>query len=309
MCVDSSTELSSSLLLSPASNFAFTPTIDLTLEPNADLAKVFSPPHPQAVAKEPLSSTQLSVSEERQVRDALLETIVKCMEIQNSLYRLVLLKLQTHVTAAAAAAAAAVVVGLTDADSQPSEASDLPSTLTSKENDADSQLSRASDLPNVPSAENVGNALGSHHMESTTESLNNAPEASSMKRLGSTSRTCSSDCSDVSLNDDPEAPSKENADLSLNNVPNNPTMESLDKTPVVDSVDDTGAALNDAPQAPNTEGSREIFNDAPRALLCELKAPLEALMRCADIQRELFQRLVTVNLTTTEEATDVSGKI
>ena len=307
MCVDSSTELSTSLLLSSASNFAFTPTIDFTSEPNADPAKVFSPPHPPAVAKEPRSSTQLSVSEERQVRDALLETIVKCMEIQNSLYRLVLLKLQTHVTAADAATA--VVVGQTDADSQPSGASDLPNTLTSTENDADSQLSGASDLPYVPNAENVGNAPGSHHMESTTESLNNAPEASSMERLGSTSGTCSSDCSDVSLNDDPEAPSKENADVSLNKAPNNPTMESLDKTPGVDSVDDTGAALNDAPQAPSTEGSREIFNDAPRALLCELKAPLEALMRCADIQRELFQRLATVDFTTTEEATDISGKI
>ena len=150
-------------------SFSFTPSINFISE--SDPAVVFSPPQTSAAGKEPLST--LSVSEGQQIKDALLESIVKCMQIQNSLHRLVLLKLQVHVTAAA---------GQTDTDPQ---------------------------------------------------------------------------CSGASL----------------------------------------------VAKDPSKEGSRDSLSDT-RALLCELKEPLEGLMRCADIQRSLFQRLMAVNLITTKEEAD-----
>ena len=151
-----------------STSFSFTPSIKFISE--ADPAQVFTPPQPPAAGEKDPLSTQLSVSEGQQLRDSLLETIVKCIEIQNSLYRLVLLKLQTHVTAAAAAAAAAAA-GQTDADSQLSGATDLPSTLTSTENDApgaqctDSATASLNDAPKAPS------------MEGSTECLNDSPRA------------------------------------------------------------------------------------------------------------------------------------
>ena len=146
-----------------STSFSFTPSIKFISE--ADPAQVFTPPQPPAAGEKDPLSTQLSVSEGRQLRDSLLETIVKCIEIQNSLYRLVLLKLQTHVTAAAAAA------GQTDADSQLSGATDLPSTLTSTENDApgaqctDSATASLNDAPKAPS------------MEGSTDCRNDSPRA------------------------------------------------------------------------------------------------------------------------------------
>lgn len=147
--------------------FSFTPSINFISE--SDPARVFSPTQAPADGKEPLST--LTVSEGQQLKDALLQSIVKCMQIQNSLYRLVLVKLQAHVTA--------------DGQTDP------------------------------------------HRSGASTSS-----------------------------------------------------------------------------KALNTEVSREGANDVPSALLCELKEPLEGLMRCTDIQRSLFQRLVTVNSMTSEELTD-----
>ena len=63
--------------------------------PISDPAPVFTPPQPQAADKKPLSV--LSVSEAQELKNALLESIAKCMQIQNSLYKLVLLKLQAFI--------------------------------------------------------------------------------------------------------------------------------------------------------------------------------------------------------------------
>ena len=164
MSTDPSTDESREPL--PSFSYSFTPNINFISE--SDPARVFTTPQPPAAENEPLSS--LSVSEGQQLRDALLESIVKCMQIQNSLYRLVLLKLQACAT------------GLTDADSQHS------------------------------------------------------------------------------------------------------------------------AALNASSKVPSAKSTGDSQNTAVGAFLCELKEPLNALMRCADIQRLLFQRLITVNLITTEEA-------
>lgn len=63
--------------------------------PNSDPGRVFTPPQLQAAKKEPLSV--LSVAEAQELKNALLESIAKCMQIQNSLYKLVLLKLQVFI--------------------------------------------------------------------------------------------------------------------------------------------------------------------------------------------------------------------
>ena len=58
----------------------------------------------------------------------------------------------------------------------------------------------------------------------------------------------------------------------------------------------------------DTENSEKSVNGAPRTLLGELQDPLNALIRCADIQRELFQSMMTMNELNTKEASDLSGK-
>lgn len=164
---DSSTDSSEVL---PSHTFSLTPTIDFTAsQSTADPVDVFS--QSQATVGKDKPAESLSVLEGRQLMDSLLESVVKCMQIQNSLHRLVLLKLQQH---------AAVSEGQTDAVPGHSNATDLP-------------------------------------------------------------------------------------------------------------------------KARSEESTRENPNYDPGALLCELKEPLGALMSCADIQRALFQRMITVNLLTSEE--------
>ena len=152
---DSSGDGNSEIL--PPHNFSLTPTIDFTSQSTSDPHDVFRQP-----------AKTLTSSEGQQLTDCLLESIIKCMQVQNSLYRLVLLKLNQHVT---------------DAVSGDTEASDLP-------------------------------------------------------------------------------------------------------------------------EAGQAESTRQNGTHDPGALLCDLKEPLGALMRCADIQRGLFQRMILVNVMTTEHLSD-----
>ena len=314
--------------------FFFTPSIDFISESHAVPARVFSPTQPPAAGKEPLST--LTVSEGQQLRDALLQSIVKCMQIQNSLYRLVLVKLQAHVKAG-------------QTDSQRSYASDsLKATSAVKEaeiiNDGhsnhradDTTENRLDDVPKVPA------------LESAEGSLDDIPEASSLRRTGE------------SLKYVPDASRVDGAGLNLNDTPKdlgrqNSGETSTDATEAT-SGDSTGNCQNDVarvtgtatteenlrefPKAPIEEctakrpegsgilgtasmGDPEVnLNDAPEAssskvdgpsdvtstLLCELKNPLETLVRCTNIQRTLFQRLISLNLISAAEvATDSSGK-
>lgn len=151
----------------PPHTFSLTPTIDFTSQSTADPRDVFRQP-----------AQTLTFSEGRQLTDCLLESIVKCMQIQNSLHRLVLLKLSQH---------AACTEGQTDAVSRDTDASDLP-------------------------------------------------------------------------------------------------------------------------EARHAESARQNRTNDPGALLCDLKEPLGALMRCADIQRGLFQRMIAVNLMTPGESSDLSDE-
>ena len=74
------------------------------------------------------------------------------------------------------------------------------------------------------------------------------------------------------------------------------------------SVYNKEVAAIDASKASNTENAEKSVNGAPLTLLCELQDPLNALIRCADIQRELFQSVMTVSELNTKEASDLSGK-
>ena len=74
------------------------------------------------------------------------------------------------------------------------------------------------------------------------------------------------------------------------------------------SVYNKEVAAIDASKASNTENAEKSVNGAPLTLLCELQDPLNALIRCADIQRELFQSVMTLNELKTKEASDLSAK-
>lgn len=80
--------------------FSFSSTPSMNFSSTSDHSSVFAPVQLLKSEKEPLSA--LTVAKKERVRDDLLQSIVKCMQIQSSLYRLVLLKLQLHVTAEAA---------------------------------------------------------------------------------------------------------------------------------------------------------------------------------------------------------------
>ena len=79
---------------SPNTLFTFTPNISFTSESNP--AFVFTAAQTHATERQ--KPTALSISEAKQLRDGLLGSIVKCTQIQNSLYRLLILKLQAHIT-------------------------------------------------------------------------------------------------------------------------------------------------------------------------------------------------------------------
>ena len=169
MIIDSSTEsIDAQLSSSSTQDFSHSTIVELTSEASAD----------PAVEKE--TAQTLTVSEGKQLTEALLKSIMKCMQIQNSLYRLVLLKL----------------------------------------------AGRAS-------------------------------------------------CSSSQLNTD---------------VP-----------------EDTGTS--EMHEAPSMDSTGENLKYDPKVLICELKEPLEALMRCASIQRTLFQRLTSVNLATLKLSNGNQGKV
>ena len=235
------------------------------------------------------------------------------MQIQNSLYRLVLLKLQACVT------------GLTDAESQHSEAlnsATVPSTGSAGENllnvakkiDSYFQHDSLSDSPKALSTESTGlclNAIsGVNHTVNAKKSWNDASKVSSkentLDRINNIPDISSVDSTVVNLTSSvPEASITEN-EVGIENdsfkIPND--------TPGTSSVNSKEIDLADASKASNkdSEGEGKSSSDTPMSLLCELKEPINALMHCADIQRVLLQRLIKMNVMTTEETSDSSVK-
>ena len=113
------------------------------VRPKSDPARVFTPPQPQAADKKPLSA--LSVSEAQELKNALLESVAKCMQIQNSLYKLVLLKLQAFIRDQADADADAEQRGASSGDTGDNQNTG-PGTLLNEIKEPLNSLMRCADI-------------------------------------------------------------------------------------------------------------------------------------------------------------------
>ena len=214
----------------PSPSTLFSPTSNISFTSESNPACVFTAAQTHATERQ--MPTALSISDAKQLRDALLGSIVKCTQIQNSLYRLLILKLQAHVT------------GPSDTGL---ECSDTSASLleTSGIEKAEECVLNGAQLANIDSK----------HAKSTRVCLDNI----------------TSECGTLNA------------------------AGGLDDASKISYVKDT-------------ENSEKSVNGAPRTLLGELQDPFNALIRCADIQRELFQRMMTINELNTKEASDLSGK-
>mgnify|MGYP000073149605 CR=1 FL=1 len=158
---------------------------------------MFNPQQPcsenRCVGKEPLSS----VTSKLELRDSLIQNIVKCRKIQNSLYRLVLLKLQSHVTA-----------------------------VTRDHTDSNCKETSASTIERSGANENI--TAGDPSLEDVTGSVHGASEVftteSEVEGLND-SLVCPSEKNQVE-NADYAASDVVGAELNISNVPEVPTMES-----------------------------------------------------------------------------------
>ena len=287
--------MSASLPSTSKYDFAFTPVINFTSE--LDPARVFTPPQPQGAHKQPLS--ELSVSEAQELKDALLESIAKCMQIQNSLYRLVLVKLHAHVKDAGVKASfqfESRELPLNDALSaavteMKVKTSPDPSTLKSLdvEEGLDVSLNDATKTPNTKSLDDAEKNAGKEKVEMPIKAFN---EGNLEDTPGSL----------------PEAPNLGSLEGTYPSFNTEGTEQHSDTAPgSVSSLDDTGATrLNDTPDA-TLENQKEIPKDAFETLLNQLAQPLQALNRCTQIQRDLFQKLSIVNAITSNDGKALSG--
>ena len=284
--------------------FTLTPNISFTSESNPAFVFTASQTH----ATERQKPTALSISDAKQLRDALLGSIVKCTQIQNSLYRLLLLKLQAHIT------------GPSDTSLEYSDAS-ASFTKTSGMEKAEECVLKGAQQANVDSkhTKRTGVCLDNITSEcdtlGATGGLDDASEISDVRGIGEGKN----DIADTLRVDKTEMnPSKASStDEALFENPHGLTQAALVENAIdavcsdaasTSSVYSNEVAAIDALKAANTENVEKCLNGAPLTLLCELQDPLNALIRCADIQRELFQSVMTLNELKTEEASDLSGK-
>ena len=287
--------MSASLPSTSKCDFAFTPVINFTSE--LDPARVFTPPQPQGAHKQPLS--ELSVSEAQELKDALLESIAKCMQIQNSLYRLVLVKLHAQVKDAGLKVSfqfESRELPLNDALSaavteMKVKTSPDPSTLKSLdvEEGLDVSLNDATKTPNMKSLEDAEKNAGKEKVEMPIKAFN---EGNLEDTPGSL----------------PEAPNLGSLEGTYPSFNTEGTEQHSDTAPgSVSSLHDTGATrLNDTPDA-SLENQKEIPKDAFETLLNQLAQPLQALNRCTQIQRDLFHKLSIVNAITSNDGKALSG--
>lgn len=287
------------------------PTSDLLISSNGnfcsegDRDSVFNPQQPcpedSCVGKEPLST----VTNKLQLRDTLIQNIVKCRKIQNSLYRLVLLKLQSHVTA-----------------------------VTRDHTDSNCKETSASTTEQSGANENI--AAGDSSLEDVTGSVHGASEVltteSEVEGLND-NFVCPSEKNEVE-NAGYAASDVVGAELNISNAPEVPTMESEINTS--GESDDSKAANENCSSVQESEGdsvrfisksslctstqasssvssSGDVASDKSqvsrlcrRAFLCGLKEPLDTLVRCTDIQRSLFHNLTIVSATSSQEAVVIS---
>ena len=284
--------------------FTLTPNISFTSESNPAFVFTASQTH----ATERQKPTALSISDAKQLRDALLGSIVKCTQIQNSLYRLLLLKLQAHIT------------GPSDTSLEYSDAS-ASFTKTSGMEKAEECVLKGAQQANVDSkhTKRTGVCLDNITSEcdtlGATGGLDDASKISDVRGIGEGKN----DIADTLRVDKTEMnPSKASStDEALFENPHGLTQAALVENAIdavcsdaasTSSVYSNEVAAIDALKAANTENVEKCLNGAPLTLLCELQDPLNALIRCADIQRELFQSVMTLNELKTKEASDLSAK-
>ena len=289
---------------SPNTLFTLTPNISFTSESNP--ACVFTTTQTHATERQ--KPTALSISEAKQLRDALLGSIVKCTQIQNSLYRLLLLKLQVHIT------------GPSDTVL---EYSDTSASLakTSGMEKAEECVLKGAQQANIDCkhTKRTGVCLDNVTSEcdtlGATGGLDDASKISDVRGIGEGKN----DIADTLRVDKTEMnPSKASStDEALFENPHGLTQAALVENAIdavcsdaasTSSVYSNEVAAIDALKAANTENVEKCLNGAPLTLLCELQDPLNALIRCADIQRELFQSVMTLNELKTKEASDLSAK-
>ena len=284
--------------------FTLTPNISFTSESNPAFVFTASQTH----ATERQKPTALSISDAKQLRDALLGSIVKCTQIQNSLYRLLLLKLQAHIT------------GPSDTGLEYSDAS-ASFAKTSGMEKAEECVLKGAQQANVDSkhTKRTGVCLDNITSEcdtlGATGGLDDASTISDVSGIGEGKN----DIADTLRVDKTEMnPSKASStDEALFENPHGLTQAALVQNAIDDVCSDAAStssvysmevAAIDASKAPNTENAEKSVNGTPLTLLCELQDPLNALIRCADIQRELFQSVMTLNELKTKEASDLSAK-
>ena len=260
---------------------------------------VFNPQQPclqdSCVRKEPLST----VSSKLQLRDTLLQNILKCRKIQNSLYRLVLLKLQSHVTA--------VTRDHTDSNYKETSASTTRSVVANENNGAGD-----------PSLEDLSETVhGASEVPTTTsevEGLSDSLVCPSEKNEAENAGYAASDVVDAELNinNAPEVSTKESkvdplgeSDVSIAENENSSSVQENEE----DSVHDIPSAqANSSVSSPGDVSSdkSQVSRLCRRAFLCGLKEPLDTLVRCTDIQRSLFHNFAIVNTSGSEEDVVIS---
>ncbi|XP_067050295.1 uncharacterized protein [Acropora muricata] len=288
---NSGVQPTSDLLISSTGNFSSEGDRDFVFNPQKPC------PEDSCVGKEPLSS----VTSKLQLRDTLVQNIVRCRKIQNSLYRLVLLKLQSHAT------------GVTRDHTDSSY----------KENSA-SKTER--------SVANENNTAGDPSMEDLTGTVHGASEVPSTESEAeglNDSLVCPSEKNEVE-NADYAATDVVGAELNINNAPEVSTMESKvdpsGESDVSKAANENSSSVQENEEdsvhdVPSTQGSSsasspgnvssdksQVSRLCRRAFLCALKEPLDTLVRCTEIQRSLFHNLTMVNNTSSEEAVLISQR-
>ena len=250
----------------------------------------------------------LSISEAKQLTDALHGSIVKCTQIQNSLYRLLILKLQAHIT------------GPSDTGLECSDASaSLPKTSGMEK--AEECVSNGAQLANIDSKHTKSTRVCFDNIASecdtldATGGLDDTSKISDVRGIGKQKNDISHTLSVDKTGMKPSKASSTNDALAENphGFAQVPVVESAVDDVCSDAannsrVDSKEVAAIDMSKVADTENAEKCLNGAPLALLCELQDPLNALIRCADIQRELFQRIMTMNDLNSKEASDLSVK-
>ena len=263
---------------------------------------VFNPQQPcpqdSCVRKEPLST----VTSKLQLGDTLVQNIVKCRKIQNSLYRLVLLKLQSHVTA--------VTRDHTDSNySKETSASTTRSVVANENNGAgDTSLE---DL--------TGTAHGASEVPTTAsevEGLNDSLVCPSEKNEAENAGYAASDVvgAELNINNAPEVSTKESkfdplgeSDVSKAVNENSSSVQENEEDSVHDIPSARASSSVNSPGDVSSDKS-QVSRFCRSAFLGGLKEPLDTLVRCTDIQRSLFHNFTIVNTTSSEEDVVISHR-